>query len=437
MKVFLPEFLGGRQSGLQASILSGSVQVFAVQVVGLSLALALNIIWVRVLGPRDFGHYSFALSWVNILAVLGSMGWGTAVVRLIPKFRVEERLGELSGLMVGALATSAAGAMAIWGVYFVVVPRFYPGVPDLFHAITGALIIPVSLLLVASGIVKGFKNVVAAQFVHLVVRTLVMLGLVGLYGAASARQFSAVTGLVINLAASLVSLVVLLVFIRKFSRRYLAEFSREYNFRQWFRYSFPLLLIIGFNVLNNRVGILATGFYMSPESTGKYAACAQVSLLAGFGLLVVGMVAQPILSELFSQRNFEQISLTLKLTARGALLVTIPLAIGILVGGKWLLSFMSETYSEAFPILVVLTCGQIFSVLAGQVGTLLVMTDMQQKAMIILGLSCLFHVVLLYFLVPIYGMMGAAASAVITTIFWNTIMTVVVWRKFHLRATAI
>lgn len=431
------QLLGGPQFDFRRFLVGESAKVGILQVSGLLLALGLNVVWVRFLGPDGFGHYSFALSWVNILAVVGSLGWGTANIRLIPRFRVEENWTELSGLLVVSLGSSLLVSSVVGLLYVLVIPRYYPHVPWLFHVGSGLLIVAVSLLLVATGTLKGFNKVVAAQFVSLLFRPLGMLVIIAMLNWTSVGNGLRFTGVGINFLASLAALLLLVSIIRRTAVGLDQKPGTRFHLSKWIGFSLPLVVIQGVNVLNNRLGVLAVGFFLSPEETGQFAACVQISLLAGFGLLVVGMVAQPVLSELFSRGDFRQIKMTLVLTARGALLLSVPVILIILIGGKWILGLMSPTFVAAYPVLLVLTTGQAIGVLAGQVGTMLVMTDNQRPAMYILSVGALIHLVLLFLLVPEMGLMGAGLAALLNGIYWNLAMSLVVWKKFGLRTTAI
>ena len=436
MRNFLLGLLGARQADQRSFIIGESLSVAIAQIFGILLVLVLNISWVRFLGPREFGHYSFAQSWVNILAVVGSMGFGTANVRLIPKYLVGSRWGELAGLIRGSLGLTALMSLVVAGLFMLVVPKFYDTAQSSYFLVSGILIIPVSLLLVTSGTLKGFKKIFFAQCVSLVVRPLLMLLAIGLFTFLCKGGTSASWGIGINLFASICALVFLLFIIRPTLMKYVRGHVVCYQFKEWFSYSLPLVMIVGINVINNRIGVLAVGMHLGPEVTGQYAACLQISLLAGFGLVVVGMVAQPILSEQFTRNDFEQIGHTLRVTARGALFLSLPITLVIILAGKWVLNLMDESYVEAYPVLVVLTLGQVSSVLFGQVGTLLVMTDKQRSTMYILGASAMMHILLLVLLVPRMGIMGAGLSSGLVILFWNSLMSIVVLRKLGLRATA-
>ena len=104
-----------------------------------------------------------------------------------------------------------------------------------------------------------------------------------------------------------------------------------------------------------------------------------------------------------------------------------------------LIAFGSTTLPDICPFLIsscLKSLAKLISVLAGQVGTLLVMTDMQRSAMYILAGGAVIHLTLLVLLVPSYGVLGAGFASLLNGIFWNVAMSCVIWSKFKLRATA-
>ena len=74
--------------------------------------------------------------------------------------------------------------------------------------------------------------------------------------------------------------------------------------------------------------------------------------------------------------------------------------------------------------------GRFYSSICGSVGSILQMTGNQHLFQNILLVAAIVNVVLNYFLIPIYGIRGAAIASFICVVFWNTIMVLVVKKKF-------
>ena len=68
-------------------VLIDSARILIVNVAGAGLAFLSHILFARWLTVASYGNYVFALSWLNVLAIVVQMGLNIAVVRLIGEYR--------------------------------------------------------------------------------------------------------------------------------------------------------------------------------------------------------------------------------------------------------------------------------------------------------------------------------------------------------------
>jgi O-antigen/teichoic acid export membrane protein len=89
----------------------------------------------------------------------------------------------------------------------------------------------------------------------------------------------------------------------------------------------------------------------------------------------------------------------------------------------------------AYPALVILTIGQFINALAGPVGYLMTMTRYQNEAALILVVSAGLNIGLNIFLIPAYGLIGAALATAGSMIFWNFAMVVLTKKRLKINPT--
>ena len=77
-----------------------------------------------------------------------------------------------------------------------------------------------------------------------------------------------------------------------------------------------------------------------------------------------------------------------------------------------------------------LIIGRIVNALCGSVGSLMQMSGQQNVYMNILIIGSVINIILNYYLIPIYGIKGAAISSMVSLSFWNLAMVFMVKRKF-------
>jgi O-antigen/teichoic acid export membrane protein len=109
---------------------------------------------------------------------------------------------------------------------------------------------------------------------------------------------------------------------------------------------------------------------------------------------------------------------------------TIPLASILLIFPKFLMGIYGSDFLIGVEVLRWLIIGRIVNALSGSVGNLMQMSGQQKIYMNILIIGSVINVVLNYYLIPIYGIKGAAIASVVSLSFWNLTMVYMVKRKF-------
>ena len=97
------------------------------------------------------------------------------------------------------------------------------------------------------------------------------------------------------------------------------------------------------------------------------------------------------------------------------------------------LSLFGEGYVFAKQALWFLLAGQFFAALCGPGAIYLNMTGKQKKLNIILILGLVINVILNLALIPVYGIEGAAAATLISMIFWNSTIVMVIYRNDRIK----
>jgi O-antigen/teichoic acid export membrane protein len=117
--------------------------------------------------------------------------------------------------------------------------------------------------------------------------------------------------------------------------------------------------------------------------------------------------------------------------------VTVPLAIVLLSAGPRLLGLFGSEFADGYPALSVLVIGHAIGALAGPIGFLVIMTGNQREGAWILGSAAVLNMVMNYFLIPRFGLLGGASATAITTVAWNATMLAFVGRKLRVNPTII
>jgi O-antigen/teichoic acid export membrane protein len=182
-------------------------------------------------------------------------------------------------------------------------------------------------------------------------------------------------------------------------------------------------------VLMANLDTLALGHWRGADAAGLYRPAVQLATLVPFGLVASNAIVAPIIAELYSTGQIQQLQRALRfstgLVAGVGTVATLVLA----VGGRTLLGLFGPQFVAAYPALMILLGGQMINTWSGPTGLLMSMSGRQRQAVVIFGVSSLIAVVANVTLVPRFGLLGAAAANAAGLASWNLAVLVYARRR--------
>ena len=82
------------------------------------------------------------------------------------------------------------------------------------------------------------------------------------------------------------------------------------------------------------------------------------------------------------------------------------------------------------PALILLSVGQIVSAFSGSTMIILNMTGREKIGRNILTITVILNIIINYILIPRYGIVGAAIATMSSTILWNLISVIYIYKSF-------
>ena len=205
-------------------------------------------------------------------------------------------------------------------------------------------------------------------------------------------------------------------------------FSREFGF-----YSF-LTILTGFSsmVILYIDKIMLAGITTFSE-TGIYNTASFFGSVMGMSLLAVNKAAQPLIADSFANNDLSNISTIYKKSCTTALIVGCWIFLGIYLNIDNLFLFLKPEYSAGKMVVIIICLGKLFDLATGLNGTILALSKHYiYDTYIMVGLIFI-TVALNYFLIPIYGMNGAAFALAIATVYYNLARYLVVLIKLGMQ----
>jgi len=162
------------------------------------------------------------------------------------------------------------------------------------------------------------------------------------------------------------------------------------------------------------------------------------AMLIPFGLQAVNMAIAPTISDLYTKGQMQQLQHVVTKSARAILAYALPVALILMLGGFWLIPFVfGQDFAPASWPLVILCAGQLFNAAMGSVGIVLTMSQNERLTAKGVSIAAVANIMLNSFLVPMWGVVGAALATSISLVIWNVLLVIWLFQRLGIITTAL
>ena len=422
MPISLLQQLRSQADSLGKSVVfRGSAAAFVIKASSTGIAFVLQVLLARWLGVNDYGEYIYALTWINLFTLVGQGGFQNAGKKYVSIYK-DESPSLLKGFILFSYSTITGMSILVFlGFLASTALVQYNMSQTLLQAIYvgGLMLLFNGLTQNTIGILQGYKEIVKGFGPHNILRPLlIILGVFALFQLTQADLSAPVT-MGVNAAATFLVLVLTIGFMRKYLPSSFWKVRTNYKSWEWIQVTIPMFLIASLGFILNRTDILILGIMLDTSQAGIYAVASRIASLILFGTFAVNAIVAPIIAKLYTEGKMGELQRIIKRSTRGLIAYAIPACILLLVfGGKFLGLFGSE-FVEARTALAILTAANTLTAFFGTVMYIMMMTNNQNPAAIImLGITIL-NAIMNIVLIPLFGLVGAALATGLSTVIWN------------------
>jgi O-antigen/teichoic acid export membrane protein len=381
--------------------------------VGLELLCGLAL--ARTFGSAAYGAYAFTMACVGMLAIPGAAGFDRLAIREVAALTARQQSALVRGVLRRggqfALAASCVLALVMAGIAWLADTD-----ESLEHTLwAGALLIPiVATARVRQAGLQGLGRVVLGQVPELLVQPLLLLALVGLIQLLPVFQPLGVVAMGLQLIAASIACALGIIFLRRSLPASVTNSRPEFRTAQWINSAIPFVWMLGMNVIVTNVDTFLLGVLDSASSAGFYRVASQLAMLVVFPLTAINMAFAPVIASLYASGEIDSLRRRARLASRLALLAAAPIALGLLLVGKYALQLFGPDFAVAYPALVILTVGYFINAMTGTAGYVLIMTRHEGSAAMIFGAAASINVAGNLLLIPRFGLTGAAIATAVS-----------------------
>lgn len=183
-----------------------------------------------------------------------------------------------------------------------------------------------------------------------------------------------------------------------------------------------LFLLISFDIMFLKK-------YKDDATIAFYALAVKLMTVLSMIIVTVNITVSTKIAEYYSSNNSTELRTIIKNSSRLIFILTVPATLFICFFADSILGFFGKEYVLAKDSLLILTIGQAVCSTFGSAPVYLNMTGRQHIFQRILVVAVLLNLGFNRFLIPLYGMTGAATAFVISSLFWNISAALFIYKK--------
>lgn len=210
--------------------------------------------------------------------------------------------------------------------------------------------------------------------------------------------------------------------------------NRNIRIKEILKLSSPMMISSSFIFISSWTDILMLGAMVSEEEVGVYNAAFKIGSLILIIIATINSVLAPKISALYDKNDIESLRVEIIKATKIISYLSLPVVTLMIIFRSQILRLFGEEFVTGEYVLIIISLGMLFNALSGSVGQILNMTSFQKQFRNFTIISAVTNIVLNYFLIKEYGILGAALASFISNIVINTMCLVFVKRKFNFYA---
>lgn len=386
------------------------------KLLGSFTTLSERIVVGRLLDPSAYGQVSIGLAILSFATTFGMLGYSQGIPRFVSRFDSERDVRGVwvTGMLVtGGVALLVTGALLLnmeWLTSTLFDDAEATGMLTLF-----VLALPFVIAMnVCVGTIRGFGNTVykayAQDLTYPLTRIALIVGLLWVGFDVIAAGYAYLAGAAAGFVVSIVLLHRLMTLAGSY-QTHVKEISV---------FSLPIVVSSTLGVLLTRTDTLMLGYFHGSYEAGLYSAAYPI---AGGILIVIssfGFLYLPLASRLDANDERREMAFIYKTTTKWIYLMSFPAVLTFTLFSEDIIGiFFGQEYAEAGIALVILSIGFSSHAVGGRNRETISALGVTKYLLLTNGIAFGINILLNLFLIPRYGLVGAAVASAIAYIGLN------------------
>ncbi|UWY29264.1 MATE family efflux transporter [Flavobacterium sp. TR2] len=412
------------------SFIKQSLGTLALRIFGVLLLFGFTVFLTKSYSPKLVGQYDFVRSYLLAIGSICLLGFDQSILYFKGRLASKNELRQLKKVYVKMVGMLFLASLFIL-IVFLLIDKKRINAYFLDDEVYGVLLKSSAILffhglsLLNTEVFRALDKLYVAELFRNIIKYIpLIIGSVVLFYW-HFETYLVDVFLIGFVFLALISSILTVIYFNKTER---AE-EELFTSKEIFTKSYPIAISGMAMFLLMSFDIMFLKKFQNDETVAFYSVGVKIMTIVSVIILTINITVSAKIAEYFSNQNKIELKKILQNSARLIFCISFPVITLICVFSEYVLSLFGHQYIIAQQSFLILIIGQGICSLFGSAPVYLNMTGRQHIFQIILIGAVIINFILNRFLIPIYGMAGAAAAFFCSSFFWNFISAIVIYKK--------
>jgi O-antigen/teichoic acid export membrane protein len=418
-------------------LFGGAITVFLTRVIGAAAVFGTQILLARWMGATEIGIYVYAFSLCNLLAIIAGLGLSSSAIRYIGQGIAHKDHKPIVGfarigmqiVLLSGICFAIFGEILVYQTNGIISPHY-------IKALTVAMLaIPALCLMNWQSTVAQCLGWFSAAFMPVNVSRPLLLVLAIVVANVFGHNLNAAYVMLLHVAIMILLWLTSAIYMRRRLNRRFKGVTPSYQTALWLRTGLPLLFVALFSNFFLDINIVAVGLYLNPDQLAIFNASFRVAVLIAFGIQSIDAILLPRFSQLYAANDSAKLQRIITLTTQLKFWSSLCGVVIFTLWGKDILAYFGKEFVQGYDTLLLLALSQLTRAAAGPLAQILSLTGHHVYCLLVSVFSTLVMLVLNYFLIKHFGLIGAGITVVLVIALESILLSVACVQRLAINAS--
>jgi O-antigen/teichoic acid export membrane protein len=402
-------------------LLRGGSGAFLIRTLGIAIGYIFTLLITRNYGPEAMGVFALSQTVLMIVSMAARLGLDTASLRFMAEYSAHDQWGRVKDVYLKSLKLLLPTSLGFALLFYYLSPFMAdylfskPNMAPAFKIMSLSLV-PFVFLCFHSENLRALRKIAAYAFFTKVSIPLVAAAILVVMIYHSNNIIMPVIAYAIGtLILSILCLGKWLSFF-KISQ---VEVETSLSYKDMLSVSLSMLLASSMLYLMQWTNIFILGIFGTEAEVGIFNVALKLSFFTSITLFAINSIAAPKFAMLYSTGDLKGLGRLAQQSNRIIFWTSLPILLSFLIFPALILGFFGPEFRTGSFSLMILTLGLFLNAISGSVAFILIMTGRQKIFQNIMICSVVFNIILNLYLIPRFGINGAAFAYVAALAFVN------------------